>query len=149
MGVSWCLKKTHKTTAAMTKTTEPCRSVTFPRNPQRPEGDKFGEAAVSLPVWIPLVWALITLSASEEKVDSAFLHLYNISICGKQKHFLSLFICVLCILVPSDIIFRHIWLESVCEHVKIWNLCMFLLGMKNGAATVEISLTVSLRISIV
>lgn len=72
----------------------------IPKESSKARRGNSGEKAVSLHVWRPLVWALVTLSASEEKVDSAFLYLYNISICGKQKHFLSLFICVLCILVP-------------------------------------------------
>lgn len=80
-----------------------------PRILKGQEGPNFAVAMISLPTWDSWSGHWTHSSASGEKSDSAFLQLHHISVCGKQRHFLSLYT-----LIPSDRIFR-----SVGEDVKI------------------------------
>lgn len=148
VGVCHCFTRTHKAAAARVKTAEPCRSVTFPRSPQRPEGATLGRRQF-----------LSMFGGPWSGLWSHSLHL-------RRKWIQPFFICTTFQYVVNRNISCHcsyvycaywsLWYNIQTPLIrkclwgsKIWDLCMFLLGMKNGTATVEISLTVCLRISIV
>ena len=128
-GVSRCFTKTHKTTAMMTHKHRAVQASDTPRdsaNARKSQpwgGSDFSPCLGTL----GLGMGHTALRLEREQTHHFIIPIF---ICKTFKYVGNRTIPshAVCILMPSDEIFRHIKLESVAEKVK-WNFCTFLMGM--------------------